>query len=128
MICVLRIGGRTLDVAALRNDGALIPYRIDQSGVKGATVNCAYYNVVTEETGSKSRFVSSIELFLIENKSFLQKVGQIEGVEIKDLDIGLMLKQPALSTSIEIRSALIKIMDELGFSLSLTTYLTKDGD
>lgn len=124
MICTMRIGGHAFDQQAVRKLELLEPYRVDVKGVGEAKFNCLYYDVASGDAGDKSAFVAAIELWLIENRKFLEALQKLENVEFRNLDIGLMLKDAAYSVSVDFEPQLIQLISDLGLSVSVSTYRT----
>lgn len=123
MICVLRIGGITMNTTLVRQALSLEPYRTDVRGIDGASMNCLYYDVIDDNKLNPERVLSSISEFLSVHVSDLTSVARIEGVELRNLDVGLMLHEDKASVSFELGEALIHRLSELQLSVSISTYL-----
>ncbi|WP_340118649.1 hypothetical protein [Pelagibius sp. 7325] len=122
MICVLRIGGATVDPAAVVDVLKLEPYRVDTPGQDGAEVVCLHYNVGDED--SPNDLVSKIEEFLSGHAERLAALSRLDDVEFRILDIGLMLDDNKVMVSIDLGETLIHRLSEFRLSLSVATYLS----
>lgn len=123
MICVLRIGGITMNTAVVRQALSLKSYRIDVRGTDGAKVNCLYYDVINENGLSSKGGASKINEFLSAHSAELTSMACLEGVEFRNLDVGLMLHEGKASVLFELEEALIRKLSELHISVSISTYL-----
>ena len=123
MVCVLRIGGVAMNTALVRQALSLEPYRVDVRGTDGASANCLYYDVITESGSSHEEVVSRISKFLSVHKTELASIVHLEGVEFRNLDIGLMLYEDKASLSFDLGETLIDKLSELHLSVSISTYL-----
>ena len=120
MVCVLRVGGSKLDLAAVKKALGLEPYRIDAPGERGAKAVCLYFDVASG--GNPGETVSDVEKFLSVHADRLAALSRLEGVEFRNLDIGIMLYESMASVSIELGETLLRKLSELRLSLSISTY------
>ena len=121
MICVLRIGGATIDPVAVIDALKLDPYRVDTTGQKGARTICLHFAVAEE--GSPRDLVAKIEDFLARHAERLASLSRLDGMAFRTLDIGLMLDDNMASVSIDLGETLIRRLSEFRLSLSVATYL-----
>ena len=122
MICVLRIGGVEMNTATVRQAFGLEPYRTDVCGTDDATTNCLYYDVSKAEEASPEECISRINEFLSVHGAELASMISLEGIEFRNLDVGLMLYEDRASASFELSEKLVHRLSELHLSVSISTY------
>ena len=122
MICVLRIGGSEMNTATVRQAFGLEPYRADVRGTDDATMNCLHYDVSKGEEASPEECISRINEFLSVHGAELASMISLEGIDFRNLDVGLMLYEDRASVSFELSEMLVHRLSELDLSLSISTY------
>jgi hypothetical protein len=95
MLCILCIGGDDLNRDGVVATMGSPPYREDAGDPGRARIACLHYEVA--ESKERSILIERIREYLEDNHSRLQLLSGIRGVQVKDLDIGLLLDDETVS-------------------------------
>jgi hypothetical protein len=127
MSCILRIAGKHLEPVDVSRAVKLVPYRVDVTGVEGASETCLHYEVMSSNDQSTQVLLSNIKKYLVKNENDLLNISSVKGVEYKGIDIAFMFKENYASLNIDIDSEIVLILARIGLSLSLSIYKASDG-
>jgi hypothetical protein len=120
MLCILRIGGDDLNRDGVVATMGSPPYREDAGDRGSARIACLHYEVA--ESKERSILIERIRGYLEDNHSRLQLLSDIRGVQVKDLDIGLLLDDEKVALTVGLGVELVRHAAQLGLSITVSVY------
>jgi hypothetical protein len=120
MLCILRVGGDDLNRDGVVATMGSPPYREDTGDPGSARIACLHYEVA--ESNERLILIERIRGYLEDNHSRLQLWSGIRGVQVKDLDIGLLLDDEKVSLTIGLGVELVRHAAQLGLSITVSVY------
>lgn len=111
------------DVAARVSSTA---YRIDKVGEKNSKVNCLHYSILDQHRGRFSDMLDLVAAWIPATEG-IPTLKARSDVEHIDMDIGVFIEEEIAGRSFTISPKFLRVISDLGFSLTLSIYKSDSG-